>query len=253
MLFLKSLLNSKLSRQRAPTRNSVPWETKAEGRERGILCVGKRSVWKKDYFIYLAGGRGTRVPDHGDIGDLHRQVVTVDQGPSTFHFARLELVPERPEVRVAEQAAVCKLGGLLLPAIPQRVDPALVAAQLGQAAPLRARRLHRGRGSRFGTVVLCHEVVDAQHGRVIDQVPPAVLGRLLGALRVSPQRDAKVAAVSTASPLRLLLQSNPRRSSSHELGITSLNPALLATHCQHQKNKLAKQFYNLKKQTFPNY
>lgn len=41
-----------------------------------------------------------------------------------------------------------------------------------------------GGGPVPGAIPLAHEVGDAQHGRVEDQVPPAGLGRPLGAGRV---------------------------------------------------------------------
>lgn len=46
----------------------------------------------------------------------------------------------------------------------------------------------RRRGPILGAVPLAHEVTDAQHGRVEDQVAPAALGRPLGAGGVRPQR-----------------------------------------------------------------
>lgn len=50
-----------------------------------------------------------------------------------------------------------------------------------------------GRGGTIsGAVPLAHEVRDAQHGRVEDQVPPAGLGRPLGAGRVGSQGLAKL-------------------------------------------------------------
>lgn len=51
----------------------------------------------------------------------------------------------------------------------------------------------RGRGGAVsGAVPLAHEVRDAQHGRVEDQVPSAGLGRPLGAGRVGPQSLAEL-------------------------------------------------------------
>lgn len=51
----------------------------------------------------------------------------------------------------------------------------------------------RGRGGTVsGAVPLAHEVRDAQHGRVEDQVPSAGLGRPLGACRVGTQGLAEL-------------------------------------------------------------
>lgn len=51
---------------------------------------------------YLAGGSGAGALDHGHVGDLHRQVAVVDEGPGSLYLAGLELVAERPQVRVPE-------------------------------------------------------------------------------------------------------------------------------------------------------
>ncbi len=47
-------------------------------------------------------------------------------------------------------------------------------------------------GPVFGAVPLAHEVTDAQHGRVEDQVSPAALRCALGAGRIGSQRLAEL-------------------------------------------------------------
>lgn len=53
-------------------------------------------------------------------------------------------------------------------------------------------RVRGGRGSLFGAVPLVHEVTNAQHGRVENQVAPAAFGGAVRAARVGPQRLAKL-------------------------------------------------------------
>lgn len=60
---------------------------------------------------YLAGGGGGRAGQHGCVGDLHVQVIIVDEWPGALHLAGLEAVCESPEVRVPKEATVRVVGG----------------------------------------------------------------------------------------------------------------------------------------------
>lgn len=53
-------------------------------------------------------------------------------------------------------------------------------------------RVCGGRWSVFGAVPLAHEVTNAQHGRVENQVAPAAFGGAVCTTRVGPQRLAKL-------------------------------------------------------------
>lgn len=67
------------------------------------------------------------------------------------------------------------------------LDPTVVVAGLMLDLGVRGRG-----GTVSGAVPLAHEVRDAQHGRVEDQVPSAGLGRPLGAGRVGTQGLAEL-------------------------------------------------------------
>lgn len=67
------------------------------------------------------------------------------------------------------------------------LDPTVVVAGLVLDLGVRGRG-----GTVSGAVPLAHEVRDAQHGRVEDQVPSAGLGRSLGAGRVCTQGLAEL-------------------------------------------------------------
>lgn len=118
------------------------------------------------YTPYLAGGGGGRAGQHRRVGDLHVQVIIVDEWPGALHLARLEVVCESPEVRVPKEAAVSVVGGSRV-----LVETLLVVADLGAIRALlavpgwweRAQARLRG-GAILGAVVLAHEVLYAMDG-----------------------------------------------------------------------------------------
>ena len=146
---------------------------------------------------YLAGGGGSRARQHRRVGDLHVQVIIVDEGPGALHLAGLEAVCESPEVWVPEEAAVCVVGGgcaivetLLIVADLRAVRALLAVPWRRQCAQVRLRR-----GAILGAVVLAHEVLDAMDGRVVGQVAPAGAGRAPRAQGVCAQRGTELGGV----------------------------------------------------------
>lgn len=87
-------------------------------------------------------------------------------------------VPEQPAEQV-DRPSVDMAVGVCVGVCVCVLGATVVVA--GLVLDLRARG---GRGPVSGAVPLDHEVGDAQHGRVEDEVPPAGLGCLLGAGRV---------------------------------------------------------------------
>lgn len=159
---------------------------------------------KKDPHLARGGGQGAR--HHGSVGHLDRQVLVVDERPGPLHLTRLEVIPERPQVGVPEEAAVGVVGRRRVAA-----EAALVVAHLRPVRALlavgllllrRRRRQQRrggrgvgaglGRGPLPGAVVLAHQILDAMLGRVERQVPPAGPGGAAHAAVVRPQRRAEL-------------------------------------------------------------
>lgn len=130
----------------------------------------------------------------------------MDEGPGALHPTCLELIAERAQVGVPEEAAV---GVVVLGGVAR--DAALVVAhlgavrallavggqQLGRQGGLRGRGRRRAgaglrRGTLLGAVVLAHEVLDAMLRRVVGQVAPAGARRPPHTAVVRPQRRAEL-------------------------------------------------------------
>lgn len=152
-----------------------------------------------NFKTHLISGRGAGTRDHGDVGDLDRQVVVVDERPRPFHLASLEAVLKRPQVRISEQAAeqVTRSGVAVVVGVAVGVAVrvyvgvrVLGATVVVAGLVLDLRMSGRGRAV-SGAVPLNHKVGDAQHSRVEHQISPTGLGRPLGAGGVRPQGLAK--------------------------------------------------------------
>lgn len=104
----------------------------------------------------LVGGSGTGSRDHRYIRHLNRKVIIVYEGPSPFHFARLEVVLESSKVRVSKQAAEKVIGRALVPS-PVFSDSSVAVVVTRVMGHF---RVGRGCGPILGTVPLAHEVTD---------------------------------------------------------------------------------------------
>lgn len=101
-------------------------------------------------------------------------------------------VPEQPAEQVAWPGVAVAVGVGMCVRVCVRVAVGVLDATVVVAGLVLDLRV-RGRGGAVpGAVPLAHEVRDAQHGRVEDQVPPARLGRPLGAGRVGAQGLAEL-------------------------------------------------------------
>lgn len=141
---------------------------------------------------------GARSLHHGHIRYLHWQVIIINKRPRPLHLARLELVLKSPKVRVSKQATEQVAGPRVLwcAGEPCACDGwrglVMMEATVVVAGLDGHSRVRGGRGSIFGAVPLAHEVTDAQHGRVENQVAPAAFGGAVCAARVGPQRLAEL-------------------------------------------------------------
>lgn len=147
--------------------------------------------------LYLAGGGGGRAGQHRCVGDLHVQVIIVDERPGALHLAGLEAVCESPEVRVPEEAAVRVVGGrrVLVEALLVVADLGAVGALLAVARRWQGAQARLRRGAILGAIVLAHEVLYAMDGRVVGQVAPAGTGRAPRAQGIGAQRRAELGGV----------------------------------------------------------
>lgn len=107
---------------------------------------------------------------------------------------------------------------------------ALIVAQLGHDWPGGARGLGRGGGPVAGAVVLGEELLDTEHGRVVDQVAPAAARRAAGTQGVGAQGNAVVHI-----GWGVFLETTRGRGRGHVLRIAALDPALLAVCCRGKK------------------
>lgn len=97
-------------------------------------------------------------------------------------------VPEQPTEQVARSGVAVAVGiGMCMHTAVSVLGPTVVVAGLVLNLGVGGRG-----GAVSGAVPLAHEVRDAQHGRVEDQVPSAGLGRPLGAGRVGTQGLAEL-------------------------------------------------------------
>lgn len=149
---------------------------------------------------HLTGGCGRGAGNDRCVGHLHRQVLVVDERPGALHLARLEVVGERAQVWVAEEAAVGVVGGCGVAR-----QAAFIVAQFWPVAVFYVRQgrqrwdrgLFRGCnwhscGALLGAVVLVHATVNAMLGQVEGQVASAGPGSPTHAAAVGPQRCAEL-------------------------------------------------------------
>lgn len=130
----------------------------------------------------------------------------MDERPRPFHLARLEVVPEGPQVRVSEEAAVRVVGlsGAARQAALVVADFRAVGALLAVGLERRGQGRQLGAGARLrrwpllGAVVLAHEVLDAMLGGVVRQVAPAGTRRAADAAVVCSQRRAELLLLTRA-------------------------------------------------------
>lgn len=105
-------------------------------------------------------------------------------------------VPEQPAEQVARPGVAVAVGVGMCMCVCMCMAVAVAVGVLGATVVVAGLvlnlRVRGGGGAVPGAVPLAHEVRDAQHGRVEDQVPPARLGRPLGAGRVGAQGLAEL-------------------------------------------------------------
>lgn len=105
-------------------------------------------------------------------------------------------VPEQPAEQVARPGVAVAVGVGMCMCVCMCMRVAVAVGVLGATVVVAGLvlnlRVRGGGGAVPGAVPLAHEVRDAQHGRVEDQVPPARLGRPLGAGRVGAQGLAEL-------------------------------------------------------------
>lgn len=167
---------------------------------------------------HLAGSCGAQTCDHGHVGHLHRQVATVDEGPSPPRPACLELATERAQVRVPEQAAVG-----ISPGQAGR-PPTLIVTRLGFEGTCGVGGAESGPVA--GAVPLGEELTDAEDGRVEDEIAAATACGAAGTAGVGAQCRAGVPRLQ-----RLPLVAAEVRRGGHVLRIAVVDLALLAAHC----------------------
>lgn len=151
-------------------------------------------------YSHLIGCCGAGSRYHGNISDLHRQIVIIDERPGPLHFTSLEAVLKCPQVWVTKQpteqepglsvdvvvavAVAMGMGMGVHVCVPVGVCVGILSAAAVVAGVKVDLGVCGGGGPVSGAIPLAHKVRDAQHGRVEDQVPPAGLGCPLGAGRV---------------------------------------------------------------------
>lgn len=155
----------------------------------------------------------------------------MDEGPGSFHLARLKVIAEGPEMRVSEEATVgvVRRGRVTC-------QTALIVAHLRPVGTLLAVghdwgrwRRRRGSGSRLerwpllGAVLLVHKVLYAMLDGVIGQVAPA-----------APRQSAHAAFIHPQSRAVLLLPES-RVWGDCQIFSGALDYLALQTRCQEDK------------------
>lgn len=101
-------------------------------------------------------------------------------------------VPEQATEQVARPGMTVAVGVGMCMCVRMCAGVGMLDATVVVAGLVLDLRVRGGGGAIPGAVPLAHEVRDAQHGRVEDQVPPTRLGRPLGAGRVRAQGLAEL-------------------------------------------------------------
>lgn len=179
---------------------------------------------------HLVGCCSTWSLHNWHVCDLNGKVAIVNEWPCTLHPARLKLVFESAQVRVTKQSAVCILFSLwLCQAWSQH--PALKFTSVHCRGPGCVWGFHWRSGTLSGAVVLSKELLDSEHSRVVNEVPPAATSRSSSAQGVCSQSRAVVHIRH-----HVLLKASSRRERCHVLCITALNPTWLTAHWKTDRN-----------------
>lgn len=140
---------------------------------------------------YLIGCCGAGAWYHRYISDLDCEIVIINERPRSLHLTSLEAVLKCSQVGVSKQPAEqvprsrVAVGVVVTVGVRVCVHRGVRVHVLGPTVVVAGLMDHfrvcGGRWPISGTVPLTHEVRNAQHSGVEDQVPPAGLGGPLGA------------------------------------------------------------------------